>query len=398
MMITGDTYMRTIVITILLFAIAVPALAQEEPKPAEPEKAPSPAKEEPPEAAEITQEEIAAAVKALSARHVEERREARRKLITAGEPAVAPLIEVLSSESPALRATAAEILGFVGGEAAAPALVRLVRDKDLNVRGEARKALARIGPAAVKYLAEALKDAPEAERKEFDLAVKRMVTTIIKNLVVSSAEHGDEYGDYPGQFADVKKIGHHATPVLLEMARDTESRACYRFLAITALGRLGDKSAIPALKEIFEKNETYSDEAAISLAQLGDDSGAKKIIQKYRADLLNEPEENTQGRYMHAANLALFYHKQEKWKEAEDFYKRAIEIDPDCTGAYYNYACLLSVKNRLKEGMAAFKKALENGYGSGAWIMRDREIDNLRKLPEFKGLVEKYFGKAAGTD
>ncbi len=381
--------MRSCILVILVVTLACPLLAQEEaPKPKEPAKEPPAEKKEPEKPRELTSEEIAAAVKSLSARFDEERKEARRKLIQAGERAVVPLLALLKDELPAQRAAAAEILGFIGAEAAAPELVKLIRDKDLSVRSEARKALARIGPAAIKYLAKALEEGTEAQRKEFDLAVRKMVSAIIKNLVAP----GDEYGDYPGQFDDMKKIGRYATAALVDMAKNA-SKTGYRYLAITALGRLGDKAAIPALKDIYDSVELFKDDAAISLAQLGDDSYAKKVIEDYLVKSINEPNE-----YGYPANLALFYHKLEKWKDAEVQYKRAIEIAPDQPGPYYNYACLLSVRGRLKEGMAALKKSLEKGYSSAGWIMRDKELDNLRKLPEFKQLIEKRFGKAAGAE
>jgi tetratricopeptide (TPR) repeat protein len=158
---------------------------------------------------------------------------------------------------------------------------------------------------------------------------------------------------------------------------------------------------VPELRKIYEKESKLSDrepslrdEVVVSLAQLGDDSYVKKIIEHYQVESINKPE----NRFLYTVSLALFYHKLEKWKEAEAGYKHAIELNPENPNAYFNYACLLSVRNRTKEALAAFKTALEKGYRDAAWIMRDGEIENIRKLPEFKQLYDKHFGKEAGSE
>jgi len=306
------------------------------------------------------------------------------------------LTEVLKDELPARRAIAADILGFIGEESTAPVLLELVKDDDITVRETVRKAFIRLGPASDEHLVKALKEWPEEDRKALVPVIRWRVTTTIKNLVGPD----NNYGDYPGQFDALKPLGKFVTPELLKIA-GTPGTMSHRFLAVTALGQLGDKSAVPELKKMYEKESRISDrepnlrdEVVVSLAQLGDDSYVKKVIEHYQVESINKEE----YRYTFTIRLALFYHKLEKWKEAEGGYKHAIELNPENPSAYFNYACLLSVRKRTKEALAAFKTALEKGYRDAAWIMRDGEIENIRKLPEFKQLYDKHFGKKAGSE
>jgi HEAT repeat protein len=78
--------------------------------------------------------------------------EASLALIRIGEPAVPPLVEMLQSEDPRLRKTAATTLYGFGakGRAAVPALAPLLEDPDRSLRLSAAMALDNMGPAAAE--------------------------------------------------------------------------------------------------------------------------------------------------------------------------------------------------------------------------------------------------------
>jgi HEAT repeat protein len=89
--------------------------------------------------------------------------EANLALIRIGEPVVPGLIEMLQSEDPRLRKTAATTLWGLGpkGRAAAPALAVLLQDPDPALRLAAAMALDSMGPdaaPAVPELTRALRD------------------------------------------------------------------------------------------------------------------------------------------------------------------------------------------------------------------------------------------------
>jgi HEAT repeat protein len=93
----------------------------------------------------------------------EKKGKASLKLIEVGEPAGPALAEMLKSENPAHRITAASTLFGMGakGRAAVPALAEALSDPDLDLRVAAAMALESIGPdaaPAIPALVGALKD------------------------------------------------------------------------------------------------------------------------------------------------------------------------------------------------------------------------------------------------
>jgi HEAT repeat protein len=93
----------------------------------------------------------------------EKKGKASLKLIEVGEPAGPALAEMMKSENPAHRITAAATLFGMGakGRAAVPALAEALDDPDLDLRVAAAMALESIGPdaaPAIPALVTALKD------------------------------------------------------------------------------------------------------------------------------------------------------------------------------------------------------------------------------------------------
>jgi HEAT repeat protein len=331
-----------------------------------------------------TEKDIPELVAKLGSDFLTERQQARKQLIKLKEKAVGALIAALKSEDFRVRAGAAEVLGFIGSEDAAPELVKLLKDGDTTVRDEARKALARIGPAAMKYIAEAMKDAPEAERKQFESAVAVLIQKILQGLLCKDGS----CGSYPGQVDAVVKIGTAAVPALKSII--TESQGGYlTHLAIAALAQIGDKSAIPFLEEIYKNDANLRDETAIALLQLRKDSYMKERIQKYNQEMLNSPNDASPH-----YSLAHLYHRAGKLDESEAEYREAIRLDQSRSwGVYYNFACLLATRNKKEEAIEMFKKAIESGYNSLEWIERDKELDNIRNEEKFKAIIKEKFGE-----
>jgi tetratricopeptide (TPR) repeat protein len=348
-----------------------------------PEKQPQPPEksQQEPEPAP-TEKDIPQLIAKLGSDFLSDRQEARRKLIKLKEKAVPSLIAALKSEDFRTRAGVAEILGFTGGEDAAPELVKLLKDSDSTVRQEAKKALARIGPAAIKYIAEAMKDAPESEKKQFESTVAALIQGILQGLLCKD----NSCGSYPGQLDSVVKMGSIAIPALKSIIAESEVYPI-KYLSVTALGELGDKTVIPFLEEIY-KNDGVRDEAAVALLKLGKDSCVKEMIKEYNRESLNAP--NNAGPHY---NLAHLYQRIGKPDESEAEYKEAIRLDPKNWNIYYNFACLLATRNKKEEAIEMFKKAIDNGYNSLEWIERDKELDNIRNEEKFKSIIKEKFGE-----
>lgn len=59
-------------------------------------------------------------------------------------------------------------------------------------------------------------------------------------------------------------------------------------------------------------------------------------------------------------------------------------------GYYYNAACLYSLMNDHAKALEYLEKALQNGYYQFTHIKHDDDLNNIRELPEFKAMIEKY--------
>ena len=59
----------------------------------------------------------------------------------------------------------------------------------------------------------------------------------------------------------------------------------------------------------------------------------------------------------------------------------------------YEAACVYSLMNNKEKAFEFLRKALEGGYYKFAHIRRDRDMDNIRNLPEFEALLKEYEDK-----
>jgi HEAT repeat protein len=107
--------------------------------------------------------DVPALIADLKGEDQDKKGKASLKLIEVGEPAAPPLAEMLKSDNPAHRLTAASTLFGMGpkGRAAVPALAEALADADVDLRVAAAMALESIGPdaaPAIPALTNALKD------------------------------------------------------------------------------------------------------------------------------------------------------------------------------------------------------------------------------------------------
>jgi len=75
--------------------------------------------------------------------------------------------------------------------------------------------------------------------------------------------------------------------------------------------------------------------------------------------------------------------------EALEAFNKAIEIKPDYTFAWYNLACLYSLKKEKYKALKYLRKAIENGYKNLSHIRKDKDLDFIRNEKEFKEIIDK---------
>jgi tetratricopeptide (TPR) repeat protein len=56
----------------------------------------------------------------------------------------------------------------------------------------------------------------------------------------------------------------------------------------------------------------------------------------------------------------------------------------------YNAACLYSLLGQKEVALRYLERSLDNGFRNFNHIDRDEDFDNIRDLPEFEALIERY--------
>lgn len=94
------------------------------------------------------------------------------------------------------------------------------------------------------------------------------------------------------------------------------------------------------------------------------------------------PNDNSCAQY-----AFLFMGEKEK---AIDFMNRYLEASDSRTGGTYDAACLYSLMGDKEKALSYLEQALERGYRRFAHMAVDRDLENIRTMPKYKQLIEKY--------
>lgn len=90
------------------------------------------------------------------------------------------------------------------------------------------------------------------------------------------------------------------------------------------------------------------------------------------------------------SSIGLCYIKIKNYDKTIEYLQKAIEIEPTNKDDNYNIACAYSCKNQTAQALSYLEKSMQNGYNDFAWIEKDTDLVNLRKLPAFQELISKY--------
>lgn len=123
------------------------------------------------------------------------------------------------------------------------------------------------------------------------------------------------------------------------------------------------------------------------LANLFYDLGKdRKAIREYEKALEIEPK------YLHALNrLSLVFTEKNNYGKALEYIKKMIEINPGVEEFYYNAACLYARKKDPQNALLWLNRAYDKGYRDRTSIVRDKDLDCIRHLPEYRNLIRKLY-------
>ncbi|MDY0188237.1 MAG: tetratricopeptide repeat protein [Syntrophus sp. (in: bacteria)] len=90
------------------------------------------------------------------------------------------------------------------------------------------------------------------------------------------------------------------------------------------------------------------------------------------------------------SNRGVAYMQQHKFNKALEDLKKAKELKSDSPSIRYNLACLYSLKGDVDFGLDELDAALANGFSDYESLRKDPDLNNLRKHPEFKKILEAH--------
>ena len=108
----------------------------------------------------------------------------------------------------------------------------------------------------------------------------------------------------------------------------------------------------------------------------------KEAQRFYKQALALEP-----GNVFVLNNLGVIYIQQRKYSEARNNLESAIRIKPEYVDPYYNLACLYALNGKVMKSLENLKKAISLNKSAREWARKDRDLQNMRGMPEFEEMI-----------
>ena len=88
-------------------------------------------------------------------------------------------------------------------------------------------------------------------------------------------------------------------------------------------------------------------------------------------------------------NLGVVYLHGGKYSDARNYLEKAIRLNPGYVDPYYNLACLFAMTGDQEQGLRYLRKAISMNSQVKDWAVKDPDLENLRSLPAFGDLIKK---------
>ncbi|UCG35477.1 MAG: hypothetical protein JSW17_01360 [Candidatus Omnitrophota bacterium] len=89
------------------------------------------------------------------------------------------------------------------------------------------------------------------------------------------------------------------------------------------------------------------------------------------------------------ASLGDAYTRKGFYEEGLEVDHRLVKLRPDDPIAHYNLACSLSLVGEVGKALAELKKAVLLGYDDFSYILKDPDLQAVRKNPQFDKFMER---------
>ena len=140
------------------------------------------------------------------------------------------------------------------------------------------------------------------------------------------------------------------------------------------------KVVVPLKKEASLNGVSFYQKAKY-LQKIGRLKEAQRL---YEQALTLEPE-NTSV----LNNLGVIYIQQQDYSKARNILESAIRLKPEYVDPYYNLACLYAYKGQGVQSLKNLRMAISIDKSVIEWARKDRDLQNLRGMPEFEEITGK---------
>ncbi|OQX80045.1 MAG: hypothetical protein B6D56_05945 [Candidatus Omnitrophica bacterium 4484_70.1] len=94
--------------------------------------------------------------------------------------------------------------------------------------------------------------------------------------------------------------------------------------------------------------------------------------------------------FFHALSyLGDAYTRKGFYKEGLEIDRKLVQLRPEDPTVHYNLACSLSLLGEIDQSLQELKKAVLLGYDDFSYILKDADLENVRKHPQFPEFFQK---------
>jgi tetratricopeptide (TPR) repeat protein len=86
-------------------------------------------------------------------------------------------------------------------------------------------------------------------------------------------------------------------------------------------------------------------------------------------------------------NLGVIHIHDKNYPAALAFFAKATRLKPDYVDSYYNLSCIHALEGKVSQSLVHLKKAISLDQSVKEWAQRDRDLQNLRGVPEFEKII-----------
>lgn len=80
-------------------------------------------------------------------------------------------------------------------------------------------------------------------------------------------------------------------------------------------------------------------------------------------------------------------------REALEADLKTVAVLKDDATAWYNLACSFSNLSRIDEALETLRKAVDLGYRDFPYLLKDPDLENVRRDPRFREILNRKWGK-----